>query len=187
MIIIDQCSDIFAQFKPEDYNDPVARKALQVIERRQRNRAALERSDFESLEAAVSSAAATGLKPEVMQEIGYLCGIKPICMAKVMSDLGGEGIAVLCKATGLKRNNLILLWQAMRRPVELEPGTPHPQLAYVLETFDTLSVVKAQTVLRYWNWSLTSAATEVSGADNDASTEDSFSSSRRTKKLVFGS
>ena len=187
MIIIEQCSDVFSKFTEADYQDAIARKTLQVIERRQRNRAALERSSFESLEDAIYSVAQTGLTPETMQEIGYLCGVKPLCMAKVMSDLGGEGIAVLCKATGLKRESLKLLWQAMRRPLETEPGKVHPQLAYVLETYDILSVVKAQTVLRYWNWSLTSAGRQVSSADNDASSEDSFSSSRRTKKLVFGS
>jgi uncharacterized protein (DUF2336 family) len=187
MIIIEQCSDVFSQFTDVDYQDAIARKTLQVIERRQRNRAALEKSAYESLEEAIEDAANKGLTPEGMQEIGYLCGIKPLCMAKLMSDLGGEGIAVLCKATGLKRKNLNLLWLAMRRPLEIEPGKVHPQLAYVLETYDILSVVKAQTVLRYWNWSLTASGIAATDADNDASSEDSFSSSRRTKKLVFGS
>lgn len=187
MIIIEQCSDVFSQFTEADYQDVIARKTLQVIERRQRNRAALEKSDFESLEEAIAAAAQEGLTPEKMQEIGYLCGIKPLCMAKLMSDLGGEGIAVLCKATGLKRKSLKDLWLAMRRPLETEPGKVHPQLSYVLETFDVLSVMKAQTVLRYWNWSFTGGSTGVAGADNDVNSEDSFSSSRRTKKLVFGS
>jgi len=92
-------------------------------------------------------------------------------MAKIASDLGGEGLAVLCKATGLKRDSLHHLWTAMRRPLALDDGQIHPQLAYVMETFDVMSVVKAQTVLRYWNWSLTSAGTVVS-SDNDAAVED---------------
>jgi len=54
-----------------------------------------------------------------------------------------------------------------------------------METYDVMSVVKAQTVLRYWNWSLT-AAGKVASADNDAAIEDSFSSARRTAKLVLG-
>jgi len=185
MTIIDQCSDVFALFTDADWDDEIARKTLQVIERRQRNRMALERSGFESLESAVLSAAHTGMNPEVMQEIGYLCGIKPLSMAKIASDLGGEGLAVLCKATGLKRDSLHHLWTAMRRPLALDDGQIHPQLAYVMETFDVMSVVKAQTVLRYWNWSLTSAGTVVS-SDNDAAVEDSFSSARRTAKLVLG-
>lgn len=186
VMIIDQCSDVFAKFTDADYSDAVARKTMQVIERRQRNREALERSQFDSLEEAVASAAITGMLPEVMQEVGYLCGMKPLSMAKLMSDLGGEGIAVLCKATGLRREGLLQLWQAMRRPAMIEAGVPHPQLAYVLETFDLLSSVKAQTVLRYWNWSLTSAGAVLGNADNDSSAEDSFSSPRRTAKLVFG-
>lgn len=184
-LLIDQCSDIFSQFKAEDWRDPIARKTIQMIERRQRNRAALERSQFDSLEEALKSAVQTGMTPEVMQEIGYLAGMKPISMAKLMSDLGGEGMAVLCKATGLKRDGLKDMWRAMRRPVELDNGEMHPQLAYVVETYDILSVAKAQTVLRYWNWSLTASGQEYD-ADNDSDQMDSFSSSRRTAKLVFG-
>lgn len=187
MTLIEQCSDIFSKFKREDYDDPIARKTIQMIERRQRNRAALERSEFESLEAAISFAEAEGITPHIMQEIGYLCGMKPLSTAKLMSDLGGEGMAVLCKATGLKRDNLVSLWRAMRRPVMLDNGRTHPQLDYVLETYDLLSVVKAQTVLRYWNWSLTSSGPVPTAAGNDRSAMDSFSNPRRTAKLVFGS
>jgi len=185
MTIIDQCSDVFALFTEADWDDEIARKTLQVIERRQRNRIALERSSFESLEEAISSVAQTGMNAELMQEIGYLCGIRPLSMAKILSDLGGEGLAVLCKATGLKRDSLEHLWSAMRRPLSLDNGQVHPQLAYVMETYDIMSVVKAQTVLRYWNWSLT-AAGKTGPADNDAAVEDSFSSTRRTAKLVLG-
>ena len=186
MVLIDLCSDIFSRLTQEDWQDPLARKTIQVIERRQRNRAALERSEFASLEEAVRAAALTGMTPHVMQEIGYLAGIKPVSMAKIMSDLGGEAIAVLCKATGLKRPSLTELWRAMRRPVEIESGKLHPQLAYVLEIFDMMTVVKAQTVLRYWNWSLTSSG-KPSLTANDEDAEDSFSSTRRTAKLVFSS
>lgn len=185
--IIDQCSDVFPKFTEADYDDAIARKTLQVIERRQRNRAALERSDFESLETAIESVVSQGMTAETMQEIGYLSGMKPVSMAKLMSDLGGEGIAVLCKATGLKRRSLLQLWVSMRRPVQMETGEVHPQLAYVLETFDILGVLKAQTVLRYWNWSLTAAGPIPDVGDNDSDVEDSFSSTRRTSKLVFGS
>ena len=185
MTIIDQCSDVFALFTKADWDDEIARKTLQVIERRQRNRIALERSSFESLEEAISSVAQTGMNPETMQEIGYLCGIKPLSIAKIITDLGGEGLAVLCKATGLKRDSLEHLWSAMRRPLSLDNGQMHPQLAYVMETYDVMSVLKAQTVLRYWNWSLT-AAGNIGPADNDAAVEDSFSSTRRTAKLVLG-
>lgn len=187
MILVDLCADVFALMKAEDWQDPVARKAMQLIERRQRNRAALERSDFESLEQAIAVAAVNGMSAPLMQEIGYLAGIRPVCMAKMVTDLGGEGLAVLCKATGLKRPALNDLWTAMRRPVKLDESTVHPQLNYVLDIFDTLSVMKAQTVLRYWNWSLTASGPPKSAAANDSDSSDEFSAPKRTAKLVFGS
>lgn len=185
MLIIDLCSDVFPQFTPADWEDPVARKTMQMIERRQRNRDALARSDFESLEEVVSLAAKTGMTPELMSEIGYLAGMKPISIAKLMSDLGGEGLAILCKATGLKRRKLGELWQALRRPTHTEDKQIHPQLAYVVEIYDLMSVVKAQTVLRYWNWSLTGTGLGAQ-ADNDSNDDSSFSSAQRTKQLVLG-
>ena len=38
---------------------------------------------------------------EIAEEIAYLAGIKPMTGAKIMTDDGGEGLAILCKATGL--------------------------------------------------------------------------------------
>ncbi len=187
MILVDLCSDVFVMMQEEGWQDPIARKAMQLIERRQRNRAALERSEFQSLEQALTFAAKTGITPTIMQEIGYLAGVRPVCIVKLMTDLGGEGLAVLCKATGLKRPALKYLWKAMGRPVHLDAKTLHPQLNYVFDIFDTLSVTKAQTVLRYWNWSLTAAGPPKASAANDSDKSDEFSASKRTAKLVFGS
>lgn len=185
-IIIDLCADIFSQFTADDWNDPIARKALQMIERRQRNRSALDRSEFDSLEDAVRHMATVGMSPELMQELGYLVGMKPVSVAKLMGDPGGEGIAVLCKATGLKRRQLAELWRSIRRPLKIDGGTLHPQFAYVLEIYDLMTVVKAQTVLRYWNWSLTPSG--VSGGSPVLEGQiAAFSSSKRMHDLVFRS
>ena len=189
--MVGMCADVFAIAAKEGWSDPVARKTLQLIERRQRNRAAIDKSPYDSLEAAVEAAAIEGMTPELVQEIGYLAGIKPVTSAKILSDLSGEGIAVLCKATGLKKPTLENFWRALKRPILEDDGAPHPMYEYLLETYDLLSVAKAQTTLRYWNWSLSSAfspaAAKRSGAlDEEANDESAFSTSRRTASLVFG-
>jgi uncharacterized protein (DUF2336 family) len=151
--------DVFAMAAKENWSDPVARKALQFIERRQRNRAAIAKSPFDDLEQAVSVAARDGLSPQTATEIAYLAGIKPLTGAKILGDRGGEPLAILCKATGLSRNDLHHLWRSMRRPERLTDGTPHPDWERVQITYEMLAVDRAQTVLRYWNWSLSSALT----------------------------
>ena len=153
--------DIFVMAAAETWQDPVSRKALQFIERRQRNRGAIAKSPYEGLEEAVAAAAAHGLNREVASEIAYLSGIKPITGAKIMGDPGGEPLAILCKATGLGKADLTNLWRSMRRPETAEDGTVHPAWARVQITYDMLAVDRAQTVLRYWNWSLSSALTPV--------------------------
>ena len=189
--MVSMCADVFAIAASEGWSDPVARKTLQLIERRQRNRAAIDRSEFDSLEDAIESSARTGMTPELVQEIGYLAGIKPVTSAKILSDQGGEGIAVLCKATGLKKPALENFWRALKRPLVDDLGDAHVMYAHLLETYDLLSVAKAQTTLRYWNWSLSSSYSpsrlKQSGLEEEeANDESTFSAARRTASLVFG-
>jgi uncharacterized protein (DUF2336 family) len=149
--------DVFAMAAEEGWQDPVSRKALQFIERRQRNRAAIEKSPYDSLEHAVTAAATEGLSREVAAEIAYLAGIKPLTGAKIMGDVGGEPLAILCKATGMSRVDLQNLWRSVRRPETTPDGRVHPDWERVQVTYEMLAVDRAQTVLRYWNWSLSSA------------------------------
>ncbi len=185
--LIDICGDIFALAAAEGWSDPVTRKTLQLIERRQRNRAAIERSPYESLEEAIEAAEKQGLTRDSAQEIGHLAGIKPVTAAKILTDPGGEAIAVLCKATGLKRHYLMRLWSAMKRPAEIGPGVLHPHYERIKEIYEMMSVAKAQTTLRYWNWSLSSSFNlKPVNMDEDANKSHQFSSSMRTARLVFG-
>ena len=149
--------DVFAMAAGENWADPVARKALQFIERRQRNRGAIEKSPYDSLEHAIETAAADGLTRDLATEIAYLSGLKPVTGAKILGDPGGEPLAILCKATGLTKSNLTGLWRSMRRSEQAADGSPDPAWERVQITYDMLAVDRAQTVLRYWNWSLSSA------------------------------
>lgn len=182
-ILQDVVSDVFPIAAEEGWSDPVTRKALQFIERRQRNRAALARSAYESLEEIVVEAEQVGLSRERVEEIAYLSGLKPATGAQIFTDLGGEPLAVLCKATGLKKTGLARLWRAARRSFDGDPVWEN-----ALETFDTLSPDKAQTVLRYWNWSLTSALspTLAQTLDESDAEDPAFSTAERTARLVFG-
>jgi uncharacterized protein (DUF2336 family) len=156
-ILQESCGDLFKAAAGEGWGDPASRKALQFIERRQRNRAAIARSDFESLEAAIDQAAEAGLTRQVTQEIAYMAGVKPATGAQFLTDKSGEALAVFCKAPGLKRSYLEKLWIALRRPLKTETGEYTEDYQRVLAAYDSISTDKAQTVLRYWNWSLTSA------------------------------
>ncbi len=160
-IMQDMASDVFAMAAAENWQDPTSRKALQFIERRQRNRAAIEKSPYASLEAAIADAAERGMTRKMAEEISYMSGLKPSTGAKLLRDAGGEGLAVLCKATGMSKKALRALWRALRRPLRDADGKVHPDLANVLIAYDMLAVDRAQTVLRYWNWSLSSALTHV--------------------------
>jgi uncharacterized protein (DUF2336 family) len=188
-VLQEAAGDVFPMAADENWQDSLTRKALQFIERRQRNRAAIEKSPYDSLEAAIN-AAEEGFSREIAEEIAYLAGIKPMTGAKIMGDPGGEGLAVLCKATGLPRVALRQLWRALGRPEVGEDGEPSPALTQVISIFDMIAVDRAQTVLRYWNWSLSSAMTPAlikAIRDEDNAALDEFSVPQRSAMLAFGS
>ena len=120
-VMQEAAGDVFPMAAEEGWQDDLTRKALQFIERRQRNRAAIEKSPYASLEDAVQ-AAEQGITRELAEEISYLSGLKPMTGAKIITDAGGEPLAVLCKATGLPRSALLSLWRGLRRPETNEAG-----------------------------------------------------------------
>jgi uncharacterized protein (DUF2336 family) len=186
-VLQEAVSDVFPLAAAENWQDPLSRKGLQFIERRQRNRAALDRCPFNSLDEAVA-AAAEGITRETAEELSYLSGLKPTTGAKIFTDPGGEAIAVLCKATGLPRQAVRALWRGLRRPEADETGTINAGLERALIVFDMMAVDRAQTVLRYWNWSLTSALTPallraIRAGDQDA--VDEYSAPQRTAMLAL--
>jgi len=187
-VLQDAASDVFAIATEEGWQDPLSRKALQFIERRQRNRAAIAKSPFSSLDDAVA-AGMKGLTREVAEEISYLSGLKPMTGAKIFTDAGGEPLAILCKATGLPRNAILALWRGLRRPETDANGAMTPALERVMTTYDMIAVDRAQTVLRYWNWSLSSALTPAlmkAIREGDEQALDEYSAPQRAAMLVLG-
>ena len=156
-VLQESCADLYPKAAADGWADPGVRKALQFIERRQRNRAAIARSKFEGLEEAIAKMEVDGITRDYIEEISYMAGIKPATGAQILTDKGGEGVAILCKAPGIKRDNLRRMWKGLKRPLMDTDGNDHPDFARVLRTYDSVSTDKAQTVLRYWNWSLTSS------------------------------
>jgi uncharacterized protein (DUF2336 family) len=155
-ILQDAASDVFSIAAAEGWRDPLSRKALQFIERRQRNRAALARSRFASLEEAVADAERS-LSREIVEEIAQLAGIRPMTAAKILADHGGEAMAILCKATGMGEAALRALWRATKGTKTTAPEEEaSAELEDVVKVFTMIAVDRAQTVLRYWNWTLAS-------------------------------
>ena len=188
-VLQESCHDLFPKAAAEGWSDAGVRKALQFIERRQRNRAATERSEFETLEQAIETAVSTGLTRKLTEEISYIAGVKPATGAQILTDKTGEAIAILCKAPGLKRDYVEKIWRALKRPVHDINGDIHPDLAKVIQTYDVISTDKAQTVLRYWNWSLTASLNaDVLRHIKDGviPREEEYGAAAITAALVFG-
>ncbi len=186
-VLQEASSDIFALAAEEEWQDPLVRKALQFVERRQRNRAAIARSPYASLDEAIGDAQG-GMTRETAREIAFLAGVKPTTAAKIFTDPYGEPLAILCKATGLPRSAINALWRALRRVEADSNGEQTPALTRTLYIYDTMAVDRAQTVLRYWNWSLSSALTPAlvrAIREGDDSEVDEFSQPQRAAMLAL--
>ncbi|MDB5454700.1 MAG: hypothetical protein JWP92_285 [Caulobacter sp.] len=186
-ILRDALADIFPDPSGEAGADPMSRRTLAFIDRRQRNRAAIAQSPFDSLEAAVA-AAQNGLTRETAEEISYLSGLKPMTGTKIFADPGGEPLAVLCKAAGLPRTAIRALWRGLRRPEADPSGAPTAAFERVLAVFDMIGLDQAQTVLRYWDWSLSSALTPAllqAVREGDEAATDEYSAAQRSSALAL--
>ncbi len=177
-LLIQELSEVFALAACEGWADADARNTLHLIERRQRNRAAIARSAHESLEAAISIAE-FGLDRPLVGEMAQLSGLKPSTLVQIFADVGGEPSAVFAKAVGLKRPYLITLLRALKLPFGDPDSTDNP-LGRVLYVFDTLATAKAQTVLRYWNWK---TPTEALGLEDEAFIDETDLGARRTAAM----
>jgi hypothetical protein len=78
---------------------------------------------------------------------------------------------------------MIALWRALRRP-NGDPDTADNPLGRAVYVFDTLATAKAQTVLRYWNWSFTADAVGIEQMTYDDSVLE-LSLARRNAALLF--
>ncbi|MDR3513494.1 MAG: DUF2336 domain-containing protein [Caulobacteraceae bacterium] len=186
-VLQEAAGDVFAIGARERWTDALSRKALQFIDRRQRNRAAIVKSPYASLEDAVQ-AAEGGMTREIAEEISYLSGLKPMTGAKIFTDPGGEPLAILCKATGLPKTALRSLWRGLKRRETDSSGALWPTFERVMITYDMIAVDRAQTVLRYWNWSLSSALTPAllrAIREGDDSQLDEYSTPQRAAMLVL--
>jgi uncharacterized protein (DUF2336 family) len=181
-MLIQELSEVFKLAAKEGWSDADTRKTMQVIERRQRNRAAATQSPYGSLEGALA-AAERGVDRTLIREIAHLAGIKPTTASQIFADAGGEAIGVFCKAVGLKRASLLGLWRALKRPIGAPDTTDNPMGRCVF-VYDTLATAKAQTVLRYWNWSFTADAVSLERVVFDEDDLD-VSLARRNAALLF--
>lgn len=145
-ILQEAAGDVFPLAAREHDPDRDVAEALGYIDRRQRDRKAAERSVYGSLERAVEEYARRRDDVELQAEIAALAGVRADLGERLLADMGGEPIAVLAKATGLSRNHLALV------AGEAGEGPGQARGRQAQRVFDTLSVDKAQTVLRYWNW-----------------------------------
>ena len=186
-VLQEAAGDVFPLAAEENWQDPLVRKALQFVERRQRNRAAIARSPYASLDEAIADAQ-SGMTRDAAREIAFLAGVKPTTAAKIFTDPCGEPLAILCKATGLPRSAILALWRGLRRVETDSTGEQAPALQRTLYVYDMMAVDRAQTVLRYWNWSLSSALTPAlvrAIREGDDSALDEFSQPQRAAMLAL--
>jgi uncharacterized protein (DUF2336 family) len=186
-VMQEAAGDVFPLAAAENWIDPLSRKALQFIERRQRNRGAIEKSPYGSLEEAVD-AVREGMTRELVEELSYLSGVKPMTGAKILTDPGGEALAILCKATGLSRAALRTLWRSLKQREDDGTADQGLDFEHVLVTYDMIATDRAQTVLRYWNWSLSSALTPAlvqAIRDGEESAMDDYSVPQKSAMLAF--
>lgn len=145
-LMIEAVDDVFAMAAKEADPDPLVVRALVFVDRRQRDREAMARSPYGTLENVFDKMAREGATPELLDAASQIASISRPLLARMFDDPGGEALAVLVKATGADRVYLSQLWRALGRS-EMLPSFDEAMIVH-----DSLSVERAQTILRYWDW-----------------------------------
>jgi len=145
-LMIEAVDDVFAMAAQEADPDPLVVRALVFVDRRQRDRDAMARSPYGTLENVFDKMAREGATPELLDAASQIASISQPLLARMFDDPGGEALAVLVKATGADRVYLSQLWRALGRSETL------PSFHEAMIVHDSLSVERAQTILRYWDW-----------------------------------
>lgn len=146
-ILQEAAEDVFPAAAREAEADALVMRTLAYIDRRQRDREANDASAFGGLEGVMEQAV-KGFGPDLVAEAARLSNVQLSVFERIIEDMGGESLGVFAKATGLSRRHLNYL----RLGAGHADGSPAARQAELV--FDILSVNKAQTVLRYWDWSL---------------------------------
>ncbi|MAL09689.1 MAG: hypothetical protein CMF74_08500 [Maricaulis sp.] len=145
-LMIEAVDDVFAMAAHEAEPDPLVSRALVFVDRRQRDRNAMAKSAYGTLEKVFETMAREGATPDLIEAASQIASISRPLLARMFDDPGGEPLAVLVKATGADRECLVQLWRALGRP-ETAPAFAEGMIVH-----DSLSVERAQTILRYWDW-----------------------------------
>ena len=187
-VLQEAAGDVFPMAAEESWQDRLARKALQFIERRQRNRAAIEKSPYDSLDAAIAGGRG---RPDPRDRRG-----DRLPRRHQADDRGQDLDRPRRRAAGhpvqghrpAASRRCARCGAACKRRETDASGALWPAFERVLIIYDMIAVDRAQTVLRYWNWSLSSALTPAlmrAIREGDDSRLDDYSTPQRAAMLVL--
>ena len=101
--------------------------------------------------------AACHMREEFTAELALAGRIRQETAFQIVSDLGGEALAVFAKANGLTRLEFKELFAAVSQlRTNEQPGDE--RLERITTVFDTISIDRADQVLHSWDWSISAEA-----------------------------
>ncbi len=93
------------------------------------------------------------LRDEFTAELAFVARIRPETAYRIVSDIGGEPMAVFGKAVGMSRVEFTDMLVALASMRGLDPSDLKSQ-SRVIKTFDTISNDRADFVLHCWDWAM---------------------------------
>ncbi|MEM9262796.1 MAG: DUF2336 domain-containing protein, partial [Pseudomonadota bacterium] len=129
-------------------SDPKVSEILTVLDRRFRPRGANGKEASLEIIARTLRATRTQTPDAVLPAVSLISGTSKSLVDRILRDPGGEPFAVLCKATGLPRDEF---YQIANTPTSVSPLSPE-RADDLLGVFDSMSRDFARAVLRYWDW-----------------------------------
>jgi Uncharacterised protein conserved in bacteria (DUF2336) len=107
-------------------------------------------AEKDQLDAAIA-AVESGDEADAAQRLAGLAGVSEGCAARIISDRGGEPLAIALKAVGANRAQFEEYVERLKASdhAQLDPGKQSLELQSL---FDQMSFNKARVLLTYWDW-----------------------------------
>lgn len=154
-VIQEALADLYSEVFSQEQGDPVVKGILKLCDRRHRARGL--QGETLSVEVAQKTLAACLANPnnETATAAGFIAGVSHETSRRILTDMGGEAFAVMCKAVGISRSNFADLLSKVpmfRTPQSIGPSFTLQDNERILAVFDMTARDYSRTILRYWDW-----------------------------------
>ena len=147
-LIQESLEDLYPQTFRSENPDELVKEILLLSERRHRPRGVDGEPVSVGIIIKTLASARRNVSPEIIEAVSMIAGVSRDLASRILRDLGGEPLAIMCKSLGMARDDF---YEVQLVPEE-DKDAATEKADYLLGIFDSLARDCCRAILRYWDW-----------------------------------